>query len=192
MGTSTKVLLGVFISFFMVIILTIMFVLSAKFTAEEHENGIEAIYSDMQNVYANAVVQTLKTKAQVVGQYKGDLLEVVKANMERYKNDQNLIFKSIAEQAGLTIDASVYKELQTSIGIAYSKFESSQRDKIDRVRVYKNFLNASIKGMIAKFFGYPSEKAKEVMDKLITNTTTSKTFADGKMEQLELFDKDKK
>lgn len=189
MSSGIKIMLGVVLSVLVVIGLTVGYVISAKFEASKYENGIEAIYTDMQNVYANSIVQTLKAKAEVVGQYKGDLLEVVKANMERYKNDQNLMFKAINEQAGLNIDSSMYKDLQKSIEIGYTKFENSQRDKIDRVRVYKNFLDGSVKGSIAKILGYPSDKAKEIMEKLISNKDAKKTFSTGEMEDLDLFNK---
>jgi len=189
MSTGVKVMLGCFLGFLVLFGSIFGYGISAKFEAAKYENGIEAIYTDMQNVYANSIVQTLKSKADVVGQYKGDLLEVVKANMERYKNDQNLVFKAIKEQAGLNIDASMYKDLQKSIDIGYTKFENSQRDKIDRVRVYKNFLDGSVKGSIAKLLGYPSDKAKEIMEKLISNKDAKKTFATGEMEDLDLFNK---
>lgn len=192
MQTSTKVLLGVLASVIVLVIGVVSFFLSAKFTAAKYENDIVAVYEDMQNVYANQIVQVLKGKSQVIQQYKGDFTEVVKLNMDRYKNDQNLMFKAIVEQAGLKLSDDLYKDLSKSIEIAYTKFENKQRAKIDTVRVYKNFLDGSIKGAIAKFFGYPSEKALFVMNKLITNVATTETFNSGNMEQLDLFDKNKK
>lgn len=189
MSNTLKVVLGVVGIFVVLVGLLVGFVISAKFESSRYENQIEAIYSDMQNTYANSVVQVLNTKSDVVKQYKGDFTEVVKANMERYKNDQNVMFKAIAEQAGLKLDVDLYKDLSKSIDIAYTKFESSQRMKIDVVRVYKNFLDASVKGFVAKMLGFPSRDIEDKMKKLIVNKNTTSTFETGNMEQLELFKK---
>lgn len=189
MQSSTKILLGVIASLFILVIGVVSFFISAKFTAGRYENQISAVYENMQNVYANSIVQVLKTKSDIVKEYKGDFTDVVKANMERYKNDQNLLFKAISEQAGLKLSDDLYKDMSKSVDIGYTKFESEQKQKIDIVRGYKDFSDNTIKGNVAKFFGYPSEKALAIMNKLITNESTSATFSSGKMEQLDLFNK---
>ncbi len=74
-------------------------------------------------------LQTLEAKGKVTKQYKEDLIEVVKANMLRYQNDQQLMFKAVAESANLTLTPDLYKDLSKSVEVGYKTFESSQRSK---------------------------------------------------------------
>ena len=166
-----------------------LFIWSAYSTAGKKENGIIAVYEDMQNVYANSIIEVLEQKGIVVEKYKSDVIETINANMLRYKNDKNLLFKAVAESAGLTVSPELYKDMSRSIESGYRSFENKQRDKIDRVRNYKDFINYSIRGKIAGLFGFPSEKAKFVMELLILNDKTNETFTSGKMVRPELFKK---
>jgi len=160
---------------------------SAYTTAGKKDLGVIAIYEQMQNVYANSIIETLEQKGLVIEKQKKDILEAIDKNMLRYKNDNNLMFKAISESAGLTIPSDLYKDLSISIEAGYRKFESTQKDKIDRVRNYQEFLNYSLKGTIAKAFGFPSEKAKFIMDNLITNEKTKETFSTGIMQKPKMF-----
>lgn len=188
MNQGLKITIGVVVTFVVLAVSVAMFLWSAKVTAGKMENGIIAIYDDMQNVYANSIVQILEGKGKVTQQYKSDLLEIVKANMLRYENDQNLMFKAVSESANLTLTPELYKDLSKSIEVGYKTFESSQRTKIDRVRAYKDYLDNSLKGLFAKsLFNYPSDKAKYLMEKLISNKETQKTFETGEMDRIDMF-----
>lgn len=191
MSKGVKIAIGLFLGFLLLVVSIAGFLWSAKVQAGKMENGIIAIYEDMQNVYANSIIQTLEAKGKVTKQYKEDLIEVVKANMLRYQNDQQLMFKAVAESANLTLTPDLYKDLSKSVEVGYKTFESSQRSKIDRVRAFKDYLDNSIKGQVSKIFGYPTEKVKFIMEQLITNPNTTKTFATGKMEQVDIFGKEK-
>jgi len=186
-----KIALSIIGGFLVFILLGAAFVWNSYTTAGKKENGIIAIYEDMQNVYANSIIEVLEQKGVVVSKYKKDVLETIDKNMLRYKNDQNLMFKAIAESAGLTVSPELYKDLSRSIEAGYRKFESTQREKIDRVRNYKDFINYTIQGNIAKLFGFPSEKAKFIMNQLIVNNKTNKTFKTGNMSRPNIFEKEK-
>jgi len=182
-----KIVAGILGGFILIALLLTGFVWSAYTTAGKKENGIIAIYEDMQNVYANSIIEVLEQKGVVISKYKKDILESIDKNMIRYKNDKNLLFKSVAESAGLTVSPNLYQDLSRSIESGYRKFESTQRFKIDRVRNYKNFIDYSIRGKIAGLFGFPSEKAKFIMEQLILNEKTETTFKVGKMTRPEIF-----
>jgi len=159
--------------------------LTFRMEAGKQENGIEASYKDVKNIYANEVVQVLKGKGNVLKAYKGDVLEMVKANMERYSNDQNLLFKSIAESAGLTVSDKLYTDMSHAYTVAYSKVSASQTDIIDRTRAYKDLTQNSIRGMLfADMMGYPSANADKLMNFLLTNKETVKAFETGMMEDI--------
>jgi len=163
-----------------------IFIWNGYTTAGQHETGLTATVDNMKNVYANNIIQVIKTKGKVVQGYKKDLIDVIDANMARYKDDQNLMFKAIAESAGLAPDASLYKDLQKSIETGYTELASKQSDQIDRVRVYKNFLDYSIQGKVTKaLFNFPSEEGKKAMGMLIVNKDTEKTFDTKQMEVID-------
>jgi hypothetical protein len=165
-----------------------MFIWSGYSTAKQHESSLVAVVDEMKNVYANSIIQVLKTKGKVTTGYKKDLVDVIDANMARYKDDKNLMFKSVAESAGLTLDASLYKDLSKAVETGYGEFSAKQSDQIDRVRVYKNFLDTTISGKVtAVLFNFPSPEAKKAMGMLILNKDTEATFESKQMEVVDPF-----
>jgi len=183
-----KVALGIMGGFIVLLMLIAGFVWSSYSTAGKKQNGIIAIYEDMQNVYANSIIETLEQKGMILSKHKDDVLEVIDKNMIRYQNDQNLLFKAVSEAAGITVSPELYLDMSRSVESGYRAFESTQRSKIDRVRNFKDFLDYSIQGKVAQLVGtFPSEKAKFIMDQLIINKGTKNTFKTGEMERPKLF-----
>lgn len=158
---------------------------ATKISLGKQETSIEASYLEMQNAYAMQIVQVLKGKWQVVDTHKQNLLDVVKANMERYSNDQGLLFKSISEQANLTLTSELYEDLSKSYKTAYTIVQEKQSDKIDKARVYKNAIENSISGWVwAGYFGYPKPETKKMIDFMLSNLETAKVFQTGMMEDI--------
>ena len=178
-----KTVLGILIAFVLTIFIIIGYVWSAYTTAGKQDNGIIAIYENLQNVYANSIIETLEQKNKILNKSHKDLKEIIKLNMLRYANDKNLMFKSIVESAGIQQNKELYKDMSDSIESAYLKFENTNKNKIDRVRSYKTFLDYSFKGNVAKMFGFPSKKAKFIMNQMILNEKTNKTFETGIMQR---------
>ena len=175
MTKTTKIIIGSIISFILVIGLIIGFIISSKFTAEKFEQATFARDESMQNTWA-MVENELKMSGFTVKNYGKVFIDSIVANAKRYENDKDGMMKWVKESAN-QMSPDIHKKFMDAISRAYNKKEDVQLSKISVVQEYRTYLNSSIRGAIAKsLFNYPTEKAKKIMDRIISTNETKKTW----------------
>jgi hypothetical protein len=177
MSTTTKVLIGFILFFITLIVISVGIFFNAKFTAEKFEASLTANDQQMQNV--NGIMHNkLAMSGFTVQNYGKTFIDAIEANAKRYEGDKAGMMKWVQETS-TSMPTDVHKKFMDVIDSSYSEFEASQAQKISVAQEYTKFLNASFSGMIAKFAGYPSEKAKKIMDLVISSSATKKAWATG-------------
>jgi len=181
MSTGVKVVIGAVLSLLLLVGGTVGYVMSAKFTGERFEQSVLAQDEAMQNVWA-AVDKELKMSGFTVKQGSKFSIDKIKAQAERYKNDQGAMMKWVQEaQPGA--DEKLYSKFMDIISKAYAREESQQKSKISVVQEYRTWRKASLKGTIGvALFNFPSKEVKEIEDRIITTKKTKKTWETGEDE----------
>ena len=178
MSNGAKIGLGIFMVFMVLIGGGALYVNSAYDTAGTKENAVIAQDESMQSTWG-MTEQTLKMSGVTVKNYGATFIKSLEANAKRYENDKNTMMKFVQESAGV-MSPELHKRLMTTIEKVYAKKEAKQLSKISVVQDYRNFINFSMKGKIAKlFFNYPSAKATKIMDRIISTKATKKTWETG-------------
>lgn len=154
--------------------------------AQEFEAEIIASWEQMQNVNGY-LVNTIKTSGFTVQNYGKTFIDSIEANVKRYANDKTLLMKWVQESQAQSPDKELWTNLQKTIESGYLKFEMSQKDKIDRVRVYRMYSKKFPNNIILKSYNLPSEECLMIMDKVISTADTKKTFQTGNMEAVSPF-----
>ena len=175
MSKTAKIVIGLVLSLFLIIGGTVGYILSAKFTSENYEQAIYAQDEGMQNTWGQTE-NTLKMQGFTVKNYGKTFINSLRANAERYANDKNAMMKWVQEAKSQMSDKA-YTKFMDTIEKVYAKKEARQLSKISVVQEYRTYLNASLKGIVAKtLFNYPTEKAKKIMDRIISTKQTKKTW----------------
>jgi len=161
-----------------VVFLLGFYVLGAKFSAETYEASITAQDETMQNTWGMSE-QELSMGGFTVQNYGETFIKTLQANAERYKNDQGAMMKWVQESSS-QMSPELHLKFMDSITKVYAKREAKQNSKISVAQEYRTWLNASIKGSIAKYvLSYPSDKALKIMDRIISTSNTKKTWETG-------------
>ncbi len=139
------------------------------------EQGIVATNEDMKNVDAS-VFNTIKSQGLTVEKYGDLVIKAIEASTSgRYgKNGSQAAMQWIQEQ-NQNIDAKIMDKLQIAIEAGYNKFESAQRTKIDRIRIYNIDLKSVIRGSASWVMGFPKIDLKDLSQTIVT-AETKKTF----------------
>ena len=181
MSSGAKVGLGIFMIFMVIGIGGALYVNSAYDTAGTKENAVIAQDESMQNTWGQTE-QMLKMSGVTVKNYGETFIKSLKANAERYKNDKGAMMKWVQE-AQSQLSPALHQKLMTTIEKVYAKKEARQLSKISVVQDYRDFINFSMKGKIAKaFFDYPSAKATKIMDRIVSTKATKQTWETGTEE----------
>ncbi len=101
------------------------------------------------------------------------------------KNGSQAAMQWIQEQ-NPTIDIKIMDKLQTVIEAGYKKFESAQRTKIDKLRIYDDTLGSFPTNMLAGLFGFP-KKVTEDMRKTISSAETKEMMQTKEMKTIDPF-----
>jgi len=162
------------------VVMMAFWVMSVRNGLVRQENGIEAIQADMQNVHASAY-QQMKMQDVAVDKYGDMVLEAIDVAISgRYgENGAQAAFTWIKEE-NPTIEPEIMEKLQQAIEAGYNKFEASQRDKIDRVRVYKDSLEVFPNNVVASVFGFPTIDMT-LAEQVISTGQTKADFATGEL-----------
>lgn len=152
------------------------------------EEGIKASYEDMQNVHAS-IFNQIKSQGLSVEKYGDLVIQACNVAMEgRYgKMGSQAAFQWIQEN-NPTIQPQVMEKLQVAIEAGYNKFESTQRTKIDRIRIYQADLRSFPKNVFAELLGFPKIDM-EKYGATISSAETKKTFETKEMETIDPFSK---
>jgi lipopolysaccharide export LptBFGC system permease protein LptF len=186
MSKTTKIILGVLLSFIVLVGGSIAYVISAKFTAETYEQSVFAQDETMQNTWAQTG-NMLKTNGITVKHYTEHDLKKIELAMKRYADKPQLMMIWAKEQ-GNTLSPQLHSKLMDAVEKVAAKKMAKQDAKISVVQEYRQFLNASIKGTIASVvFSYPSDKANKIMDRIISNKATKETWKTGEDEAVDPF-----
>jgi len=178
MKTSTKVIIGIVLSLFLLIGGTVGYIFSAKFTGEIYEQSIFAQDESMQNTWG-MMENTLKMQGFTVKNYGETFIKSIKANAIRYENDKGGMMKWVQE-ASSQMSPETHTKFMNTIEKVYAKKEARQLSKISVVQEYRTWRKASFKGMIgSSLFNFPSEKAKKIEDRIISTKNTKKTWETG-------------
>ena len=186
MSKTTKIILGVVLSFMVFIGGTIGYVVSAKFTAETYEQAIYAQDESMQNTWG-MMEQQLKLSGVTVKNYGETFIKSLEANAKRYENDKGGMMKWVQE-ARSQMSPDLHKSLMKTIEKVYAKKEARQLSKISVTQEYRTYLKTTLKGTVAGgIFSYPTDKATKIMDRIISTKGTKKTWETGEDETPKLF-----
>jgi len=180
MSKTAKVVLGVVVSLAVVIGLVVGYFVSAKFTAETWDADTLARYEQMENVHG-AMTNALKMQGFTVKNYGKTFIDTIDAGVKRYADKPQLMMQWVQEQKGV-FPPDVHLKFMGSVERFYVKWEISQKNKISMVQEYRKFLNASVKGYIAKsFFDFPSKKMEGIMNQVISSAESKEAFKTGLM-----------
>ncbi len=151
------------------------------------ENSIVAANEDLQNVHTS-IFNQIKSQGLSVEKYGTMVTQAITTAIEgRYgKNGSQAAMQWIQEQ-NPTIDSKIFDKLQVVIETGYNKFESSQRTKIDKLRVYDNTMDSLFTGFVARnIMGFP-KKVTADMRKTITSAETSEMMKTKEMKTIDPF-----
>lgn len=185
MSTGWKVVSGIGAGLAALLIIGAMSVVGIWNTAKNHETDIAAQYKQDQNNY-DKFWKSITEQAQIKASYAKDLKELYTSTTEsRYgKGGSKAVFQFIKEH-NPTLDASVYKQLMSSIEGGRIDFEAQQKSLIDRKRVYeREILNPAVTGLIAHTMGFPKIDLKQF--DIITSEETEQAFASKKAAPLKI------
>ena len=181
MSTTRKVVIGLVLSFILVIGGGFGYVINSKFTGNTFEQGLFAQDEAMQNTWAS-VGKELKMAGFTVKSGSKLSLDKIKAQADRYKNDSGAMMKWITE-AQPAASADLHAKFMNIITKGYAREEARQLSKISYVQEYRKWRTASTQGFVANvFFKFPSEKAKKIEARIITTKEVKSTWETGEDE----------
>lgn len=129
------IIIGVVIAVLFILVLTGMYFtynnqeVSLRKEAEAQEKKIEAVYDKMWKV--------ISQKAQVSSEYKDSFRDIYKDIIAgRYSNDSGTMMKWITE-ANPEFDASIYKDLMSTIEVLRTEFQHNQERMLDIIREHE-------------------------------------------------------
>ena len=138
------------------------------------EGGLVAQYKDNQNTYDN-MWKKLKESSQVTSMMTDDIEKVYKSALQgRYgEGGSKAVFQMLKEQ-NPNIDATLYKQLQSSIEANRSEFQANQKMLTDKKRAYETSLQSFPNNIIAGLVGFPRIDLSKY--DIVTSEKTDKVF----------------
>jgi hypothetical protein len=186
MSNTAKIVIGVVLSLFLVIGGTIGYVVNAKFAGERFENAIFAQDETMQNTWAQTG-NMLKMNGITLKHYTEHDLKKIELAMKRYADKPNLMMVWAKEQ-GNTLTPQLHEKLMNTVEKVAAKKIAKQDAKISMVQEYRTWRTSSMQGTVGTmFFNFPSEKAKKIEDRIISNKETKETWETGEDNTAEDF-----
>lgn len=188
MKKGTIISLSVLGALGLMLLMLVVYVVGTYNDLVQQENGVIAVHEDMKNVHAS-IFNNMKSQGISVEKYGDTVIKAIEVAMGgRYgKNGAQGAMLWLKEQ-NPSIDSAVYLKLQTVIEAGYTRFESTQRGKIDRLRVIDNTLESFPKGFIARLFGFP-KKVTADMRVTISSEATEEMMKTKKMQTINPFEK---
>lgn len=156
-------------------------------TCVAKENEITAQWQQMENVLATNIVNELKASAFVTKDYSATYIAGLETTIKRYANDKTLLFKMVTEANNVAPDSKLWSAMQDAVSASYGKFAIEQKEKIDRARNYKTYVNQQPTKLMANFLGYPSEKVDKIMNTVISTDEAAEAFQTGKFKAVNPF-----
>jgi len=187
MKTSNLVLLivaGVFGLLMTTMAVFALAYISAFNVANKLEQGIKAEYENNKNVLS-AYTLKVSESVQVPEMYKNDFKEVLQASLTaRYgKEGSQATFQWLKEH-NINFDASLYKQIQTTIEAGRNEFAASQTKLIDRKRMYETELGSFLTGKLMMVAGFPKINLDEYG--IVVSEDASNSFKTGIDKKIKL------
>lgn len=190
MQKGSKIILGLVISFFVTLALTLGWLINIKFQAGTFENQITATNDNLKNVHSS-VNKILTSSGITVKNFGETKIQAIKESIARYADKPQLMMQFVQENPQ-QIDSKLWENFQTQIEVQYTKFEMEQKLKISKTQEYKNFLDNTVRGNIAQIiWSYPRAETVAIMKQVIVTEDTSETFETGIDKGVDVFN-DKK
>jgi len=152
----------------------------------QQENGIVAVHEDMKNVHSS-IFNQIKSQGLSVEKYGDLVIKAIDAAVgKRYGANGIQSAMAWIKEQNPTIDSKVFGKLQVAIEAGYNKFESTQRTKIDRLRIYDNDREVFPGSMVASIFGFP-KKVTQDMRTTISSGATDEVMASKQLKTINPF-----
>lgn len=186
MSKSLMAVIGIVIMLVVICGGAIAYVLSAKFTAEGYEQSIYAQDENMQNVHSS-MKNALKMQGFTVKNYTESDIKKMEVAIQRYADKPQLMMQW-AQESNNGLSPALHEKFMDAIEKFYVKWERTQGSKISVAQEYRTYLKATIKGSISTMiFNYPTEKAKTIMDRIISSKDTKNAWDTGEDEAIDVF-----
>lgn len=177
--------IGIFVVIF-VLTLSFVFALWNFYSnAVRHENGIQAQYAQNKNNFANGVNE-VREVAQVPSMYADDLAKVWSGVMkDRYGKDGSKALFQWIQEHNPTLDASLYRKVQTVITTWRNNFAADQKALIDKKNQYNDYLGQPPSHRLyAWTLGFPKINLAEY--DIVISEETERAFENKKSEPIKL------
>lgn len=142
-------------------------------TNVSHETNILKFDKDSQNVLS-AYTNKIRDMAQIPDMYRDDLSKVIEATFNgRYGADGSKAVFSMIKESNMSLDPSMYTNIQMAMEAGRNEFKQSQTKKLDACAGYRNQLNYAMSGMVSRIVGFPKidiDKTCQVVLDKETNT----------------------
>lgn len=190
MSTGLKVFIGLVLFFMVVVVGPVMFVFSAKFTANEYETAIKFSDKEHQNVYSN-MNKTMKASGLTVENYGDTTIKAIEASMKRYADKPELMAQFVVEKP-TNVDSAVWTKFMDSYKQDTIAIQNAQTSRLSKSEAYETWLGSTLKGNVAgMIFNYPTPKIKETMDKVISTKSAQEVFKTSTDTDVDVFGESK-
>ena len=179
MSRGAKIGIGAVIAIVVLLVSLVGYIVSAKFTAQKHENGIVAIDKNMQNVHSS-VNKILTTSGLTVKNFGNTKINAIKESIKKYSDKPKMMMMWVKENPQ-NITSKVWEKFQDQVEKQYTKFEMEQKMKISMVQAYNDYLTTTVKGSLfsSGLWDYPKADTKKIMDRVIKTQDTADTWETG-------------
>lgn len=178
MSTGLKIAIGAFISFIIVVGLSIAWLFSVKFEAGRMDNEIVASNQNLENVHSS-VQKILQTSGITVKNFGEVKVKAIEAAVARYADKPQLMMQWVQENPQQIPD-NLWSKFQDQVERQYQKFETEQKFKISKSQAYKDYLQNTVRGNVAQYvWSYPRPETAKIMDQVIKTEETATTFKTG-------------
>jgi ABC-type lipoprotein release transport system permease subunit len=178
-GSVALIVLGLFVGVLVAIAGAVfMMYVSAYNYGNSAENGLEATYTNNQNILAQ-YGQKIQEAAQIPAMQRDDVAKVLMGAVgARYgKNGSQASMQWIHEQ-NPSLSPKLYEKLQQLIEAGRDEFKNSQTELIDKKRSYSTELGSFLRGTFLHMAGYPKKPLSDY--KIITTDYADESFKVGK------------
>lgn len=157
-GAISAVLITVVGLFTLLLLIIGVFVgmyVSAGNYAAQTEIALKAVEKNNENIYANGTQKVMEI-ASVPAMYRDDLQKVITAEIQnKYGASGSQATVQFFKDRSITLDPSMYKEIQNQVIIFRNQFEQAQQGLIDKKRAYQSALVTFPKSFFLSMAGYP-------------------------------------
>jgi len=174
MSTAAKILIGLVAAGVLMFGATACTAISFNNGCVDLENQLKAQWEKNQAVY-DTMWKSVQETAGVAEAHADKVKEIAIATIEgRYKNDNQVLFKAIAEANGQPLPADLYKKVQQIIEAKRNEFQANQTTLVAMKQTYNNKLQKFPGSVYAGVMGFPRIKMEDY--EIVTSSKTKKTF----------------